>query len=357
MGRHTVAILLILPIISPFEGALYPRTNGGRGHFFSRAAQRGEKRFYCDWKDFDNAGFATCARLVTKFVSTGAEVRPTSCQVETFSKNWKVLTSDPHILEIVVGYQIPFLSIPQQVKPPAAIQFSEKDKSLIDLEIQGMLEKGAIRIVKELHGQFLSPLFLVEKKDAGYRPVVNLKKLNRNIPYVHFKIEGLSLLKELLSKGDYLCKLDLKDAYFTVALYKLSRKYARVPWRWNLYEFLCLCFGLGSAPRIFTKLMKIPIALMRRLNVRLKIYLDDMLLMGSSLEEIMMARDTLIFILLHLGFVINFQKSILTPSHQIQFLGVEIDSITMTISLPLQKKEQIILQCKDILNQSDVSLR
>ena len=29
----------------------------------------------------------------------------------------------------------------------------------------------------------------------------------------------------------------------------------------------------------------------------------------------------------------------------------------MTISLPLQKKEQIILQCKNILNQSDVSLR
>ena len=71
----------------------------------------------------------------------------------------------------------------------------------------------------------------------------------------------------------------------------------------------------------------------------------------------MMARDTLIFTLLHLGFVINLQKSILTPCHQIQFLGVEIDSITMTISLPLQKKEQIILQCKNILNHSGVSLR
>ena len=44
--------------------------------------------------------------------------------------------------------------------------------------------------MKELHGQFLSPLFLVEKKDAGYRPVVNLKKLNRNIPYVNFKNGG-----------------------------------------------------------------------------------------------------------------------------------------------------------------------
>ena len=103
--------------------------------------------------------------------------------------------------------------------------------------------------------------------------------------------------------------------------------------------------------------MKIPITLVRRLNVRLIIYLNDILVMGSSLEEIMMSRDTLIFVLQNLGFVINFQKSVLNPSHQIQFLGVEIDSFSMIVSLPIQKKEQIISQCQDLLNQSDVSLR
>ena len=48
-----------------FRGSPLPRTNGGRGHFFSRAAQRGKKKSYCDWKDSDIAGFATCARLGT----------------------------------------------------------------------------------------------------------------------------------------------------------------------------------------------------------------------------------------------------------------------------------------------------
>ena len=80
----------------PFRGSPLPRTNGGRGHFFSRAAQRGKKKSYCDWKDSDNAGFATCARLGTKFVSTGAEVRPTSCrQVETFSKKLESIDQRP----------------------------------------------------------------------------------------------------------------------------------------------------------------------------------------------------------------------------------------------------------------------
>ena len=153
-------------------------------------------------------------------------------------------------------------------------------------------------------------------------------------------MEGLFLLKELLQKGDFLCSLDLEDAYFSVAPHKISRKYLRFPWRGNLYKFLFQCFGLGPAPRIFAKLMKTPIALVRRLNVWLIIYLDNILLMDSSLEEIMMSRDTLIFVFQNLGFV-NFQKSVLNPSHQIQFLGVEIDTLTMIVSLLLQKKNRL----------------
>ena len=44
-------------------------------------------------------------------------------------------------------------------------------------------------------------------------------------------------------------------------------------------------------------------------------------------------------------------------SHQIHFLSAEIASLSMIVSLPIQKKEQIISQCQDLLNQSDVSLR
>ena len=47
--------------------------------------------------------------------------------------------------------------------------------------------------------------------------VINLKKLNQHIPYEHFKMEGLFLLKELLQKGDYMYKIDLKDAYFSMS--------------------------------------------------------------------------------------------------------------------------------------------
>ena len=55
--------------------------------------------------------------------------------------------------------------------------------------------------------------------------------------------------------------------------------------------------------------------------IRIIIY-PHMLLMGRMLPEILMARDTLIFLLQHLGFVINLKKSVLHPVKQIEFLGL-----------------------------------
>ena len=112
-----------------------------------------------------------------------------------------------------------------------------------------MLHKGAIKEVEYTQGQYLSSIFLVPKKDSGQRPVRNLRMLNSYIPYLHFKMESVSLLKEILQKGDLVCKIDLKDAYFSVPLYQDSQKYVRFQWRDKLYQFLCLCFGLGPAPR------------------------------------------------------------------------------------------------------------
>ena len=53
----------------------------------------------------------------------------------------------------------------------------------------------------------------------------------------------------------------------------------------NLFEFPCLCFGLGPAPLIFTKLPKVPIALLRRVSVRIIIFLDDILVRNFARKE------------------------------------------------------------------------
>ena len=71
--------------------------------------------------------------------------------------------------------------------------------------------------------QLVSTLFLVGKKNGAKRLVINLKKLNRLMPYQHFKMEGLYQLGYMLQQGDYMCKLDMKGVYFSVALHRNCR--------------------------------------------------------------------------------------------------------------------------------------
>ena len=83
-------------------------------------------------------------------------------------------------------------------------------------------------------------------------------------------------------------------------------------------------------------------SMMRKLNVRLIIYQDDILLMAASVEELTLERDTLIYLLQNLGFLINIKKSVLQSCQTIQLLGMEITSIDMTITFPEEKKDQIV---------------
>ena len=116
--------------------------------------------------------------------------------------------------------------------------------------------------------------------------MLNLKRLNSLVPYLHFKMEGLNDLKDTLVQGDYMVKIDLKDAYLTVPLNQESQRLVSFEWKGRIFKFKVLCFGLGCAPRIFTKILKVPVSVLRRLGCRLIIYLDDLILMAQSLEEI-----------------------------------------------------------------------
>ena len=143
------------------------------------------------------------------------------------------------------------------------------------------------------------------KKDGGYHLVINLKMLNQFVPFLHFKMEGLSQLEQLIQEGDCMFKLDLKDVYFNVPLDWNSRKFVRFQWKRFLYEFMRLPFGLGSTPRGFTKLLKILTSLMRKINNRMIIYLYDMYILSHTLQEVYISQDTFICLPRNLDFVIN----------------------------------------------------
>ena len=139
-----------------------------------------------------------------------------------------------------------------------------------------------------------------------------------------------------------MCSVDLKSAYYSVPIDCSFRKYLRFSWQGQFYHFTCLPNGLSSAPRIFTKLLK-PIFSFLRANGYCSVYyLDDSLLTsnnyGSCLENV----EETVSVLKKSGFVINYEKSSLTPSKEIRFLALLINSERMDVALPNDRIQKIV---------------
>ena len=194
------------------------------------------------------------------------------------------------------------------------------------------------------------------KERRGNETSVQMKALNQFIQYKHFKMENLAMLKTLLQKQDYMIKVDLKDAYFCIPICRKDQQYLRFQWRNKLYQFSCLPFGLTSAPRQFTKLMKPIVSLLRRIGIRLLIYLDDLLILNQNKVQLAKDANSLIFLLQNLGLVINWGKSVLEPTQELEYLGMLINSNTMELSLPQTKLHDIQSRCKQMLAQDTTTV-
>ena len=267
---------------------------------------------------------------------------------------WTELTDDQEILDIVSGYQLDFSEIPHQQKPPTPFNLSEEEERLVDLEVEKLLRKGAMEEVEPCENQFLSNIFTIPKKGGERRPVVDMRDLNNFIEPVHFKMEDLSHLPSVLRRGDFMCKIDLKDAYQTIPIAKKSRIYLRFLWRGRLYQFTCLPFGLRSSPRIFTKVLKPLLVYLRALGIRLLVYLDDILIMAATPELCLEHTQLTWQLLTNLGFLGNLKKSVLTPKQQAEYLGFIVNSIEMKLFLTEEKLLRSKLEAEMLLKSNPV---
>lgn len=122
--------------------------------------------------------------------------------------------------------------------------------------IEILSAKGAIQKCNDCNGQFISSIFLTLKPDGSSRFILILKKLNTFIKTEHFKRENIRTARDLMQQDCYMATMDLQDAYYVIPIAEELRKYLRFRFNNEMFEFICLPFGLSTAPYVFTKIMK-----------------------------------------------------------------------------------------------------
>ena len=195
----------------------------------------------------------------------------------------------------------------------------------LGLEIRRLWEKGAIEEVPPSPG-FYSRMFVVPKVTGGFRPIIDLSILNKYVVTTKFRMETVRTVMSAIRQGDWMVSLDLQDAYLQVPIHPDSRRFLRFVWEDRHWQFRVLCFGLSTAPQVFTRLMAPVSAEFHRQGFRLLRYLDDWLLLAASADEAQRATTCLLSLCSNLGIRVNWEKSSLTPEQEKTFLGMVIRS-------------------------------
>ena len=233
------------------------------------------------------------------------------------------------------GYHLPFLSTPPlsaaPIPMPSYSPTSIKGAALEEVTL-GLIVKGAVELAPLPSPGFYFRLFVVWKTSGSWRPVIDLSHLNRFVDVSHFQMETIQSALLSVRQGDWMASIDLKEAYLQVPVHPDSRHFLRFVFRDRVFQFKALCFGLSTAPQVFTRVMAPVSAILHSMGIRMRRYLDDWLVQSSSQASLLRDLQTVLQLCHELGIVVNPQKSNLVPSQVVQYLGVVIDAKTFRAS-------------------------
>ena len=254
-----------------------------------------------------------------------------------FAPHWRSLLGNCRATGIVedrVG--IAFQQRPQLTHQCISFR-TRNSRQVLQQAVDALLMKGAIERVMNVKSLgFYSRLFLVPKKTGDLRPVIDLSTLSCHMVVPHFKMETQGSVRSAIRSQEWTVSIDIRDAYHHVPMHQAVRKYLHFVVNKKVYQFTCLPFGLATSPREFTKLLRPVVSLLRQQGVKLHVYLDNWLIRADTPEQAQQHAQTTIKVLQFFGWIINFEKSDLTPSQDFQFIGMQFNTRRFTVA-PLPK--------------------
>ena len=222
---------------------------------------------------------------------------------------WIKITTDCEVLQTV-------RSLPVSIGSPALLPannfqlpIENKQCQFVDIEIESLLKKEVVVESYREPGEYVSPIFVTEKSDGGYRLILNLKKLNKLAEHKKFKMETISTILCLIRPNCFMAKVDIKDAYYSIPILEEHKKLLKFLHKNVLYKFTALPNGYTEGPRKFTKALKPPLSNIRKQGVIVAGCFDNLITLAITNGVCIQNISKIISSLDSPGFVIHPEKS------------------------------------------------
>ena len=146
--------------------------------------------------------------------------------------------------------------------------------------IQELLESN---IIKPSNSPYASPIVLVRKKSGKLRLCVDYRKINQRTIKDAYPIPKIADIFSSLHGSKWFCTMDLKMGFHQIPMAESSKDYTAFCSPFGLFSFERMSQGLTNSPATFQRLMERCVGDMN--FKELLVYLDDIIVHGSDIEE------------------------------------------------------------------------
>ena len=153
-------------------------------------------------------------------------------------------------------------------------------KVAMEAEVEKMLEED---VIQPSESPWSSPVVMVTKKDGSCRFCIDYRKLNGLTRKNAYPLPRIDECVESLGGAKWFCTLDLQSGYWQIGMDPNHREKTAFSTHMGLFEFNVMPFGLCNAPATFEAMMET--MLRGLLWKKCLVYLDDIIVFGSSVED------------------------------------------------------------------------
>lgn len=263
------------------------------------------------------------------------------------------------------GWPIGYLHSRPPVAVPinhkSALEFPDHVSKFIATELEFDALVGPFSVLPFQPWTRLSPLMTRPKKNSQDRRVIvdlsfppgldvnsgiditNL--LGHDVSYTLPSISDLVAKLQLEGKGSFIWKADLSRAYRQFRIDPLDAPLMGIHFNGSYYIDRCPAFGCRSSSAVCQRVANALVYILAQAGVSVLAYLDDFAACSFEYANALESYHHFLRISDSLGLQLAKDKCV-KPSTSAEWLGYEIDTIAMSVSIPQNKILEVIHECQ-----------